>query len=170
MTLSVVLVNYNTRDLTRECLASLYRETRSAGFGPEVKRRILLGTFALSSGYHDAYYGLAQKVRALLARDFGEAFRDFDALLCPTSPEPAFRFGEKTADPLSMYLADVFTVPPSLAGLPALSVPSGFSADGLPIGMQLVGPADSEPLLFRLARVIEASAGVTGRRPPAAVA
>jgi len=151
-------------------LASLYRETRSAGFGPEVKRRILLGTFALSSGYHDAYYGLAQKVRALLARDFGEAFRDFDALLCPTSPEPAFRFGEKTADPLSMYLADVFTVPPSLAGLPALSVPSGFSADGLPIGMQLVGPADSEPLLFRLARVIEASAGVTGRRPPAAVA
>ncbi|MGE5345808.1 MAG: Asp-tRNA(Asn)/Glu-tRNA(Gln) amidotransferase subunit GatA [Acidithiobacillales bacterium] len=147
-------------------LAGLYSDTRSAGFGPEVKRRILLGTFALSSGYHDAYYGRAQRVRALLARDFAEAFREVDAILCPTSPEPAFALGEKTADPLSMYLADIFTVPASLAGLPALSVPAGFSAEGLPIGMQLIGPADSEPLLFRIARVIEAAAGISGRRPP----
>jgi aspartyl-tRNA(Asn)/glutamyl-tRNA(Gln) amidotransferase subunit A len=147
-------------------LAGLYSDTRSAGFGPEVKRRILLGTFALSSGYHDAYYGRAQRVRALLARDFADAFRQVDAILCPTSPEPAFALGEKTADPLSMYLADIFTVPASLAGLPALSVPAGFSAEGLPIGMQLIGPADSEPLLFRIARAIEVAAGVSGRRPP----
>jgi aspartyl-tRNA(Asn)/glutamyl-tRNA(Gln) amidotransferase subunit A len=150
-------------------LAALYRETRSAGFGPEVKRRILLGTFALSSGYHDAYYGRAQKVRALLARDFAEAFRHVDAILCPTSPEPAFALGAKADDPLAMYLADVFTVPPSLAGLPAVSVPSGFSRDGLPIGMQLIGPGDSEPLLFALARVLEEASGVLARRAPGAV-
>ena len=150
-------------------LSELYRTTRSSGFGPEVKRRILLGTFALSSGYHDAYYGRAQKVRALLARDFAAAFGEVDAILCPTSPEPAFPLGAKTDDPLSMYLADVFTVPPSLAGLPAVSVPSGFSADGLPVGMQFVGPADSEPLLFRLAKAVEVAAGVSGRRPPGPV-
>ncbi len=150
-------------------LAALYRGTRSAGFGAEVKRRILLGTFALSSGYHDEYYGRAQKVRALLKRDFLSAFGRVDAILCPTSPEPAFRLGAKTGDPLSMYLADVFTVPPSLAGLPALSVPSGFTSGGLPIGMQFIGPDDSEPLLFRLARAIEVHAGVAGRRPPEAV-
>ncbi|HEV8268134.1 MAG TPA: Asp-tRNA(Asn)/Glu-tRNA(Gln) amidotransferase subunit GatA, partial [Thermoanaerobaculia bacterium] len=150
-------------------LASLYRETRSYGFGPEVKRRILLGTFALSSGYHDAYYGRAQRVRALLKRDFVAAFREVDAILCPTSPEPAFAFGAKTDDPLAMYLADVFTVPPSLAGIPAISVPAGFSAEGLPIGMQLVGPDDSEPLLFALAETLETAAGVVGKRPPGAV-
>ena len=149
-----------------ETLSGLYSDTRSAGFGPEVKRRILLGTFALSSGYHDAYYGRAQKVRALLSRDFARVFREVDALLCPTSPEPAFGLGEKVADPLSMYLADVLTVPASLAGLPALSVPAAFSAEGLPIGMQLIGPADSEPLLFRLARAVESAAGVSGRQPP----
>ena len=152
-----------------ETLSDLYRETRSAGFGPEVKRRILLGTFALSAGYHDAWYGRAQKVRALLARDFAEAFGEVDVLLCPTSPEPAFPLGEKTGDPLAMYLADVFTVPASLAGLPAISVPSGLSSAGLPIGMQLIGPAGSEPLLFRLARCVEAASGVAGLRPPAAV-
>ena len=150
-------------------LAALYRETRSQGFGPEVKRRILLGTFALSSGYHDAYYGRAQKVRALLKRDFLAAFHRVDAILCPTSPEPAFRLGAKTDDPLAMYLADVFTVPASLAGLPAVSVPSGFSSEGLPIGMQFIGPDDSEPLLFALSRVIEKAAGVLGRRPAGAV-
>jgi aspartyl-tRNA(Asn)/glutamyl-tRNA(Gln) amidotransferase subunit A len=134
-----------------------------------VKRRILLGTFALSSGYHDAYYGRAQKVRALLARDFAAAFRDVDAILSPTSPEPAFALGAKTEDPLAMYLADVFTVPASLAGLPAVSVPAGFSADSLPIGMQFVGPADSEPLLFALARAVEDAFGAADRRPPGAV-
>jgi len=152
-----------------ETLSDLYRETRSAGFGPEVKRRILLGTFALSAGYHDAWYGRAQKVRALLARDFAEAFGEVDAILCPTSPEPAFPLGEKTGDPLAMYLADVFTVPASLAGLPAISVPSGLSSAGLPIGMQFIGPAGSEPLLFRLARCVEAASGLAGLRPPAAV-
>ncbi len=150
-------------------VSSLYRGTRSAGFGPEVKRRILLGTFALSAGYHDAWYGRAQKVRMLLKRDFLEAFRSVDAILCPTSPEPAFPLGEKAEDPLAMYLADVFTVPASLAGLPALSVPAGFSADGLPIGMQFIGPDDSERLLFPLARVVERAAGAGGRRPPGAV-
>ena len=150
-------------------LATMYRSTRSAGFGPEVKRRILLGTFALSSGYHDAYYGRAQKVRALLARDFAAAFREVDAILCPTSPEPAFPLGAKTEDPLAMYLADVFTVPASLAGLPALSVPAGFSPEGLPVGMQFVGPADSEPLLFALARAVEEACGAADRRPPGAV-
>ncbi len=150
-------------------LASLYQKTRSAGFGPEVKRRILLGTFALSAGYHDAYYGRAQRVRVLLASDFAEAFRGVDAILCPTSPEPAFELGAKTDDPLAMYLADVFTVPASLAGLPAVSVPSGFSRDGLPIGMQLIGPGDSEPLLFALARVLEDASGALARRPPGAV-
>ncbi len=150
-------------------LAALYRGTRSQGFGPEVKRRILLGTFALSAGYHDAYYGRAQKVRELLRRDFEAAFSRVDAILCPTSPEPAFRLGSKTEDPLAMYLADVFTVPASLAGLPAISVPAGISRDGLPVGMQLVGPGDSEPLLFRLARAVEEAAGVAGRRPPDAV-
>ncbi|HEX7578954.1 MAG TPA: amidase family protein, partial [Thermoanaerobaculia bacterium] len=150
-------------------LASIYTGTRSAGFGPEVKRRILLGTFALSAGYQDAYYGRAQRVRALLRRDFDEAFRKVDAILCPTSPETAFRFGAKTADPLQMYLADVFTVPASLAGLPALSVPSGLSSEGLPIGMQFIGPVDSEPVLFALARSVEESAGVSTLRPPDAL-
>ena len=161
-------VRYGARK-SEGSLAALYRETRSAGFGAEVKRRILLGTFALSSGYHDAYYGRAQKVRALLARDFAEAFRHVDAILCPTSPEPAFALGAKTGDPLAMYLADVFTVPPSLAGLPAVSVPSGFSRDGLPIGMQFIGPGDAEPLLFALARVLEGASGVLARRAPGAV-
>ena len=151
-----------------EGLSELYRATRSAGFGPEVKRRILLGTFALSSGYREAWYGRAQRVRALLALDFAEAFRSCDAILCPTAPEPAFRIGEKSADPLAMYLADVFTVPASLAGLPALSVPAGFSRDRLPIGMQLAGPGGSEPLLLALGREIERAAGAWGR-PPGAI-
>jgi aspartyl-tRNA(Asn)/glutamyl-tRNA(Gln) amidotransferase subunit A len=141
-----------------EGLSGLYRSTRTAGFGPEVKRRILLGTFALSAGYREAWYERAQRVRALLARDFAEAFLACDAILCPTAPGPAFRIGERSADPLSMYLADVFTVPPSLAGLPAVSVPAGFSRDRLPIGMQLVGPAGSEPLLLSAARAVERSA------------
>jgi aspartyl-tRNA(Asn)/glutamyl-tRNA(Gln) amidotransferase subunit A len=153
-------------------LAAMYRETRSHGFGPEVKRRILLGTFALSAGYQDAYYGRAQRVRALLAQDFARAFEEVDAILCPTSPEPAFALGAKSDDPLAMYLADVFTVPASLAGLPAISVPSGLSSDGLPIGMQAIGPADSEPLLFAIARLVERSPGgaaVLATRPPGAV-
>jgi aspartyl-tRNA(Asn)/glutamyl-tRNA(Gln) amidotransferase subunit A len=151
-----------------EGLAGLYRSTRSEGFGVEVKRRILLGTFALSSGYREAWYERAQRVRALLARDFAEAFRSCDAILCPTTPGPAFPIGEKSADPLAMYLADVFTVPASLAGLPALSVPAGLSRGGLPVGMQLTGPAGSEPLLLALARVVESGTN-PGGRPPGAI-
>lgn len=139
--------------------AALNRATRAAGFGDEVKRRILLGTFALSAGYREAWYERAHRVRALLALDFADAFRTCDVLLAPTAPEPAFPIGARSADALSLYLADVFTVPASLAGLPAVSVPSGLSREGLPIGMQLAGPAGSEPLLFACARVLEAAAG-----------
>jgi len=149
-------------------LAGLYRATRTAGFGPEVRRRILLGTFALSAGYREAWYERAQRVRALLARDFDAAFAACDAILCPTAPAPAFPIGSLVSDPLAMYLADVFTVPPSLAGLPAVSVPAGLSRDRLPVGMQLVGPAGSEPLLLAAARAVEREAGPFGP-PPGAV-
>ena len=128
-------------------LRSMYGQTRDAGFGPEVKRRIILGTFALSSGYYDAYYLRAQKVRALIRRDFERAFESCDAVATPTTPSPAFRIGEKTSDPLQMYLEDIFTVPANLAGLPALSLPCGLAA-GLPVGLQLLGrPFDEETLL-----------------------
>ena len=130
-------------------LHETYGETRDQGFGPEVKRRILLGTFALSSGYYDAYYLRAQKVRTLIRRDFESAFLACDAIATPTSPTAAFRLGEKTEDPLQMYLADVFTVPANLAGLPGVSLPCGFS-DGLPVGLQLVGRSFDEATLFRI--------------------
>jgi aspartyl-tRNA(Asn)/glutamyl-tRNA(Gln) amidotransferase subunit A len=132
--------------------------TRTAGFGAEVKRRIMLGTYALSAGYYDAYYGKAQQVRTLIIRDFAEAYRHFDVLLSPTAPTTAFAFGDKTADPLSMYLTDVCTIPSNLAGDPAISVPFGVGDDGMPVGVQLLGPALSEPTLFRAAAVLEASA------------
>jgi aspartyl-tRNA(Asn)/glutamyl-tRNA(Gln) amidotransferase subunit A len=130
-------------------LGRLYGETRDQGFGAEVKRRILLGSFALSSGYYDAYYLRAQQVRTLIRRDFEQAFAGCDAIATPTTPAPAFRFGEKTEDPLQMYLADIFTVPANLAGLPALSLPSGL-AQGLPVGLQLVGRPFEEETLLRL--------------------
>jgi aspartyl-tRNA(Asn)/glutamyl-tRNA(Gln) amidotransferase subunit A len=138
--------------------ATMNARTRDAGFGPEVKRRIMLGTYALSAGYYDAYYGQAQRVRTLIIRDFARAYERFDALLGPTSPTTAFELGAKTADPLSMYLSDVCTVPTSLAGHPAASVPFGDDADGLPIGVQVLAPALGEAVMFRVARVIEASA------------
>jgi aspartyl-tRNA(Asn)/glutamyl-tRNA(Gln) amidotransferase subunit A len=119
----------------------MYGRTRSAGFGPEVKRRIILGTYVLSSGYYDAYYLRAQKVRALIRRDFEQAFTQCDALLTPTSPTPAFRFGERTDDPLQMYLSDIFTVTANLAGMCGISLPCGFTAGGLPIGLQVLGNA-----------------------------
>ena len=138
--------------------ATMNARTRDAGFGPEVKRRIMLGTYALSAGYYDAYYGQAQRVRTLIIRDFARAYERFDALLGPTSPTTAFELGAKTADPLSMYLSDVCTVPTSLAGHPAASVPFGADADGLPIGVQVLAPALGEPVMFRVARTIEAAA------------
>ncbi|MGC1171132.1 MAG: Asp-tRNA(Asn)/Glu-tRNA(Gln) amidotransferase subunit GatA, partial [Candidatus Acidiferrales bacterium] len=131
-------------------LMDMYRKTREQGFGPEVKRRIMLGTYALSSGYYDAYYLRAQKVRALIARDFAEAFEKADAIITPTSPTPAFKLGEKTADPLEMYLADIYTVTGSLAGVPGISVPCGKTKCGLPIGMQIFGPHFGEARMLQL--------------------
>jgi aspartyl-tRNA(Asn)/glutamyl-tRNA(Gln) amidotransferase subunit A len=140
--------------------------TRAAGFGNEVKRRILIGTYALSSGYYDAYYGRAQKVRTLIAQDFDRAFADFDFIVTPTAPGVAFELGAKTADPLAMYLNDYCTVPMSLAGIPGISIPNGL-VDGLPSGFQLAGPAFSENRLLDAAYALEQAIGFT-QRPPAA--
>jgi aspartyl-tRNA(Asn)/glutamyl-tRNA(Gln) amidotransferase subunit A len=142
-------VRYGLRADAARDLRAVYGLTRDRGFGPEVKRRILLGTFVLSSGYYDAYYLRAQQVRTLIRRDFESAFEVCDVVATPTTPTPAFRLGEKTADPLQMYLADIFTVPANLAGVPGLSVPCGF-VGGLPVGLQLVGRPFDEVTLFRL--------------------
>jgi aspartyl-tRNA(Asn)/glutamyl-tRNA(Gln) amidotransferase subunit A len=145
-------------------LLDMYARTRGAGFGPEVKRRIMLGTYALRSGYYDAYYKKAQQVRTLIKRDFDRAFQYCDVILTPTTPTPAFKFGAK-ATPFDMYLADVFTLSCNLAGLPGISVPCGLSGDGLPIGAQLLGPALGEESLLRAGAVIEAAVGLGERRP-----
>jgi aspartyl-tRNA(Asn)/glutamyl-tRNA(Gln) amidotransferase subunit A len=141
-------VRYGFRAEGVRDLRALYGETRDRAFGREVKRRIMLGTFVLSTGYYDAYYLRAQKVRTLVRRDFEAAFQACDAVAMPTTPRPAFRFGEKTADPLQMYLEDVFTVPASLAGLPGLSLPCGL-VGGLPVGFQLLGRPFDEATLLR---------------------
>ena len=138
--------------------AEMNEATRTAGFGDEVKRRIMLGTYALSAGYYDAYYGQALKVRTLILRDFASAYERVDLLLSPTSPTTAFRFGDKTADPLSMYLNDICTIPSNLAGHPAISVPFGTGDDGLPVGVQVLAPALGEATMFRAAAVLEAAA------------
>jgi aspartyl-tRNA(Asn)/glutamyl-tRNA(Gln) amidotransferase subunit A len=140
-------------------LGEMYRETRGRGFGAEVKRRIMLGTYALSAGYYEAYYLKAQKVRALIARDFAEAFEKADLIVTPTSPVPAFRLGERTADPLQMYLADIYTVTGSLAGVPGISVPCGKTSAGLPIGLQIFGPAFGEARVMQLAHAFEQATG-----------
>jgi aspartyl-tRNA(Asn)/glutamyl-tRNA(Gln) amidotransferase subunit A len=142
---------------TKSALRAMYGATRDAGFGAEVKRRILLGTFVLSAGYYDAYYLKAQKVRTLIRRDFDAAYREVDAIVCPTSPTPAFRLGEKSDDPLSMYLSDIYTLPASLAGLPAISVPCAPTRAGLPVGLQIVAPTLRETTMFALASAWEAS-------------
>ncbi|OEU77499.1 MAG: aspartyl/glutamyl-tRNA amidotransferase subunit A [Desulfuromonadales bacterium C00003093] len=152
-------VRFGVRKDAGEGLIDMYRQTRAAGFGNEVKRRIMLGTYALSSGYYDAYYLKAQKVRTLLARDFEKAFESVDVLLAPTSPTTAFALGERADDPVSMYLSDVYTVPVNLAGLPALSVPCGLSTSGLPVGLQIVADKFREPVMFRVARAYERAAG-----------
>jgi aspartyl-tRNA(Asn)/glutamyl-tRNA(Gln) amidotransferase subunit A len=132
--------------------------TRAEGFGAEVRRRVLIGTYVLSAGYYDAYYLKAQRVRALVARDFAQAFERVDALLAPTAPSPAFAIGEMGDDPVAMYLNDLFTVPANLAGLPAISVPAGLSADGLPLGLQVIGRAFDEAGVLRVAHVLEEAA------------
>ncbi len=142
-------------------LIDMYRKTRRYGFGAEVKRRIMLGTYALSSGYYDAYYLRAQKMRSLIARDFAEAFGRVDAIITPTSPVPPFKLGERTADPLQMYLADIYTVTGSLAGLPAISVPCGKTAEKLPVGMQIVGPHFTEGRVLQIAGAFERAGGFT---------
>jgi aspartyl-tRNA(Asn)/glutamyl-tRNA(Gln) amidotransferase subunit A len=142
-------------------LMEMYRKTRERGFGPEVKRRIMLGTYALSSGYYDAYYLRAQKVRALIAQDFSNAFQKVDAIITPTTPTPAFKLGEKTADPLQMYLADIYTVTGSLAGVPGISIPCGKTKAGLPVGMQIFGPHFGEARILQLARAFEKADGFT---------
>jgi aspartyl-tRNA(Asn)/glutamyl-tRNA(Gln) amidotransferase subunit A len=144
-------------------IEELYENTRAAGFGAEVRRRILIGTYVLSAGYYDAYYLKAQKVRALIARDFTEAYAKCDVILTPTAPSAAFAMGEKMDDPVAMYLNDVFTVTVNLAGLPGISVPAGLSHDGLPLGLQLIGRAFDEETLFAVSHVLEGAAGFTAR-------
>ena len=140
-------------------LGEMYRRTRGAGFGPEVKRRIMLGTYALSAGYYDAYYGQAQKVRTLIKRDFDEAFTRVDFIACPVAPSTAFKLGEHAGDPLAMYLEDVFTLPINLAGIPGLALPVGFDTQGLPVGIQLLGPHYREEVLFRVAHAYQRQTG-----------
>jgi len=149
-------------------LQTMYGRTREQGFGPEVKRRIILGTYVLSSGYYDAYYLKAQQVRTLILRDYEDAFgaASVDAVAMPTSPVPAFRIGERTADPLQMYLADVFTVSANLAGLPAISVPCGFTSGPLPVGLQLTGRRFDEATLLRIADAYERDTAWWKHRPP----
>lgn len=144
-------------------LHDMYFDTRAAGFGKEVKRRIMIGAYVLSAGYYDAYYKKAQKVRALIAQDFTKAYEKVDAILTPTAPSAAFGISEKQDDPISMYLNDVFTVPTSLAGLPGLSLPVGLSKDGLPLGLQIIGKAFDEETVFRVAGVLEQAAGFTAK-------
>ncbi len=149
-------VRYGHRSAEAESLLDLYFKSRAEGFGPEVKRRIILGTYVLSSGYYDAYYGRAQKVRTLIREDFIKAFSDVDVILTPTSPTPAWKRGEKSENPLSMYLADIYTIGVNLAGLPAVSVPCGYTAGGLPIGVQLIGRPFAEADLLAAAHAYDA--------------
>jgi aspartyl-tRNA(Asn)/glutamyl-tRNA(Gln) amidotransferase subunit A len=146
-------------------LETTYSRTRARGFGPEVKRRIMLGTYALSAGYYDAFYLKAQKVRTLIRRDYDAAFAKCDVVLTPTAPTPAFRLGERVDDPLSMYLADVYTIPASLAGVPAISTPCGLSGGGLPIGLQITAPAFEEARLFTLASSYQRATRLDERHP-----
>jgi aspartyl-tRNA(Asn)/glutamyl-tRNA(Gln) amidotransferase subunit A len=144
----------------------MYERTRAEGFGAEVRRRVMIGTYVLSAGYYDAYYLKAQRVRALIARDFEEAYRKVDAILTPTTPSAAFALGEKMDDPVQMYLNDIFTVTVNLAGLPAASVPAGLSADGLPLGLHVIGRAFDEETVLRVAKAVEDAAAFTARPAP----
>lgn len=159
-------VKYGFRDKTQTDLLQMYRSTRSQGFGPEVQRRIILGTYALSAGYYDAYYGKASQIRTLIKNDFQSAFASCDAIVSPVAPTPAYPIGEALDDPLTMYLSDIFTLSANLAGIPGISVPCGFSGDGLPIGLQIMGRHFNEPMLFKIARQFEGVAGIEGKKPP----
>lgn len=159
-------VKYGYRQEDATNLMDLYTSTRASGFGAEVKRRIMIGTYALSAGYYDAYYLKAQKVRTLIKQDFEAAFAQVDVLVCPTAPTTAFKAGEKTADPISMYLSDLMTIPVNLAGLPGLSLPCGFDAQGLPIGLQIIGNVLREDEVFRTAYAYEQATTWHQQLPP----
>ncbi|MDP3093121.1 MAG: Asp-tRNA(Asn)/Glu-tRNA(Gln) amidotransferase subunit GatA [Nitrospira sp.] len=158
-------VKFGLRSKDTKDLLDLYTKTRQDGFGPEVKRRIMLGTYALSSGYYDAYYGKAQAVRTLIRQDFDAAFKEVDLIVTPVTPTPAFKLGEKSEDPLQMYLSDIFTISVNLAGLPAISLPCGFSKAGLPIGLQLIGRAFQEDTLLRAAHAYEQAMQWRAKKP-----
>ena len=158
-------VKYGYRDKEQTTLMEMYRSTRSRGFGSEVQRRIILGTYALSAGYYDAYYGKASQVRTLIMEDFKNAFESCDAILAPVAPSPAFKIGEKTDDPLTMYLSDIFTLSANLAGIPGMSVPCGFSRKGLPIGLQILGSHFQEETLLRVAYNFEQATAFHTRKP-----
>jgi aspartyl-tRNA(Asn)/glutamyl-tRNA(Gln) amidotransferase subunit A len=162
-------VRYGFRAEEAHELRAMYKRTRDEGFGPEVKRRIMLGTYVLSAGYYEAYYHKAQQVRARIREDFSRAFASCDAIITPTAPTPAFLIGEKVDDPLAMYLNDIYTVTANLAGVPGMSVPCGLSSAGLPIGFQLLGPYWSEPALFRLGHAYEQARPFTARPPGYAI-
>ncbi len=159
-------VKYGFRDRAQTDLLQMYRSTRSQGFGPEVQRRIILGTYALSAGYYDAYYGKACQIRTLIRNDFERAFASCDAIVSPVAPTPAYPIGATLDDPLTMYLSDIFTLSANLAGIPGISVPCGFSDDGLPIGLQIMGRHFNEPTLFKIARHFEQAANIKDNKPP----
>lgn len=158
-------VRYGVRADNAENLIEMYRETRSQGLGAEVKRRIMLGTYALSSGYYDAYYKKAQQVRTLIKQDFDEVFKKYDVIIGPTAPTTAFKIGEKVNDPLTMYLEDICTIPVNLAGIPAISVPCGFASNGLPVGLQIIGKAFDESTILRVAHAYEQNTDYHKARP-----
>lgn len=158
-------IRYGHRAAEFDDLLDLYKKSRTEGFGPEVKRRILLGTYVLSSGYYDAYYKRAQQVRTLIIEDFKKAFEKCDVMIIPTAPKPAFKFGEKTSNPLEMYLEDIYTVPVNIAGLPGISVPGGFSNTGLPIGIQFIAAPFNEEKLLQAAYTFEANTSYGSKKP-----
>jgi aspartyl-tRNA(Asn)/glutamyl-tRNA(Gln) amidotransferase subunit A len=159
-------VKYGLRSKQTQDLFDLYMKTRQEGFGPEVKRRIMLGTYALSAGYYEAYYGKAQAVRTLIRRDFDTVFGNVDLMVTPVMPTPAFKLGERVEDPLQMYLSDIYTISVNLAGIPAISVPCGFSQAGLPIGLQILGRPFGEETVLRSAHAYEQATEWRVKRPP----
>jgi aspartyl-tRNA(Asn)/glutamyl-tRNA(Gln) amidotransferase subunit A len=158
-------VKYGLRSKGYRDLMEMYTQTRAKGFGQEVKRRIILGTYVLSAGYYEAYYRKASQVRTLMRKDFEDAFRHVDVILAPTAPTPAFRIGEKTEDPLQMYLSDIFTIPVNIAGIPGISIPCGFSRENLPIGLQMMGKHFDEGMLFRVAYAFEQNTDFHLKKP-----
>jgi aspartyl-tRNA(Asn)/glutamyl-tRNA(Gln) amidotransferase subunit A len=158
-------VKYGLRSKGHRNLMEMYTQTRAKGFGKEVKRRIILGTYVLSAGYYEAYYKKASQVRTLMRKDFEEVFQKVHVIVAPTAPTPAFRIGEKTEDPLQMYLSDIHTIPVNLAGIPAISIPCGFSREGLPIGLQIMGKHFDEEMLLRVAYAFEQNTDFHLKKP-----